>query len=365
MPEILQESHVLLKPKNHKSRLDHEFPTGAVLLCLVGIVFFSQGISAWKVMNLEHEKAALEADKRQYAHLKLKLPQLLSQKETLREEVLNLEGQAESLSIRQNTLQESVKTASSTAEELKIKIESSHTKIDELSAQYKERQKAMEDVSLQHKRLSDEVNSLDSRIKGFRLEITTTESQLNDLKKEEKQKESSVARLEAREEELNKLRSGLADILKDLKTDTVNFQTTNQEVTENLNTSIRSLDDAQQSIRTSQTKWDQQISGIQAAGAQTQEILARFNTEITELQKKRSELNNLQKSLEDMLSKLQGAEESAVAINKSIPIDIKGLKNDLLAALQQLKDLNSGQTLLQKQISEVLKAKTNSSEKGR
>ena len=42
------------------SALDRGFPTGTVLVLLVIIVIILQGISAWKVINLESERAAID-----------------------------------------------------------------------------------------------------------------------------------------------------------------------------------------------------------------------------------------------------------------------------------------------------------------
>ncbi len=42
------------------SALDRGFPTGAVLILFVVIIIILQSISAWKVMNLEGERAAID-----------------------------------------------------------------------------------------------------------------------------------------------------------------------------------------------------------------------------------------------------------------------------------------------------------------
>ncbi len=53
-----------LKPKKREgSRLDRGFPMGITLLVILGFVFFFQIISAWKIINLEREKAKYETDK--------------------------------------------------------------------------------------------------------------------------------------------------------------------------------------------------------------------------------------------------------------------------------------------------------------
>ena len=58
----MQSEHVSSGPpkKGKGSALDRGFPTGVVLILLVILVIILQGISAWKVINLESERAAIE-----------------------------------------------------------------------------------------------------------------------------------------------------------------------------------------------------------------------------------------------------------------------------------------------------------------
>lgn len=383
MPETVQEPPILSVPKKSKAYLDKGFPTGAVLLSLLAVVFLAQGLSAWKIMNLEHEKAALDADKRQYTNLKLELPKLESRKTELQKDVLSLQGEVANLSAQQQMLQDKVKMATSVSEDLQVKNEIVQSRLEDSNKRYEERKKEMEEVTAQHKRLSDESSSLDSKIKTFRLEIGTLESQLDNLRKEEKQRETNVVRLETREEELNKLRSSLSDIIVGLKTETVNFQKVNQDGKELFSSAIQSFDTAKQSVTTSLAKWDEQISSLRSAGAEAEthmresessfqtslgnlsktsaeaaQLMNRFEAEISELQKKQLTLNTLQQTLESVLSKLQRSEEQYLALSKSIPTDIKQLKGDLSSALEQLQDLKKSQKILEKQVGDALKGKS-------
>ena len=64
------ENTTLITPKERKgSYLDRGFPTGKALLVILGVVFFLQGISAWKIVNLEREKASFEAEKQNITSL--------------------------------------------------------------------------------------------------------------------------------------------------------------------------------------------------------------------------------------------------------------------------------------------------------
>ena len=81
------------------SALDRGFPTGAVLILLVTLVIILQGISAWKVINLESERAAiekkgalLEKDINDFDKLKRELPVLKGERDQLKKDIPKLEG---------------------------------------------------------------------------------------------------------------------------------------------------------------------------------------------------------------------------------------------------------------------------------
>ena len=61
----MQSEHVSSGPpkKGKGSALDRGFPTGAVLIVLVILIIILQGISAWKVINLDSEREDLEQRK--------------------------------------------------------------------------------------------------------------------------------------------------------------------------------------------------------------------------------------------------------------------------------------------------------------
>ena len=94
-PEM-QNKDVTSKPPNKRkgSALDRGFPTGFVLIVLVILIIVLQGISAWKVMNLDNERADLEKrkalfekEKKDYEYLSIKLPSLRSERYELNTEI--------------------------------------------------------------------------------------------------------------------------------------------------------------------------------------------------------------------------------------------------------------------------------------
>ena len=51
--------------KRLNTRLDKGFPASKIFIGILFLVFFLQGISAWKIMNLEKEKVFIDAQRQQ------------------------------------------------------------------------------------------------------------------------------------------------------------------------------------------------------------------------------------------------------------------------------------------------------------
>jgi len=109
----MQSEHVSSGPpkKGKGSALDRGFPTGIVLIVLVIIIIILQGISAWKVMNLDNERADLEKrkalfekEKKDYEYLGIKLPSFRSERAELNAEIPGLKGIVDDLERRRGNL---------------------------------------------------------------------------------------------------------------------------------------------------------------------------------------------------------------------------------------------------------------------
>jgi len=125
------------QPKKAKgSALDRGFPTGTVLILLVIIVITLQGISAWKVINLESERAAiekkgalLEKDLNDFEKLMRELPVLKEERDQLKKDIPELEGTKNNLIIQVANLERQLAQARETierskeAEKIKIDLE--------------------------------------------------------------------------------------------------------------------------------------------------------------------------------------------------------------------------------------------------
>ena len=118
------------------SALDRGFPTGAVLILLVILVIILQGISAWKVVNLESERAAiekkgalLEKDINDFDKLKRELPILKGERDQLKKDIPKLEGTKHDLARQVANLERQLAQARETierskqAEKIKIDLE--------------------------------------------------------------------------------------------------------------------------------------------------------------------------------------------------------------------------------------------------
>ena len=94
----INEDTTLKTPKERKgSYLDRGFPTSKALLVILGVVFFLQGISAWKIINLEREKASFEAERQNFHLLKQQLPDLQKTTSDLEMKKLELQGNVDTL----------------------------------------------------------------------------------------------------------------------------------------------------------------------------------------------------------------------------------------------------------------------------
>nr|MBL0732039.1 hypothetical protein [Desulfobacterales bacterium] len=86
------------------SALDRGFPTGTILILFVIIIIILQSISAWKVLNLEGERAAidkkealLEKDRNDFDQFQRDLPLLKSERNQLKKDIPELEGTKDDL----------------------------------------------------------------------------------------------------------------------------------------------------------------------------------------------------------------------------------------------------------------------------
>ena len=118
------------------SALDRGFPTVAVLILFVILIVILNGISAWKVINLDSERAAiekkgalLEKDINDFDKLKRELPVLKGERNQLKKDIPELEGTKHDLIRQVANLEKQLAQARETierskeAEKIKIDLE--------------------------------------------------------------------------------------------------------------------------------------------------------------------------------------------------------------------------------------------------
>jgi len=230
-PTIQDGNASLLSPKRRRgSALDQGFPTGKLLLRLVALVFILQGIAAWKVMNLERERetltrrqALLVKDIEDYKVLTGKLPELRRERGDMEVTLPVLKAEVDALQKQRD---------SSRQELLEIEEKARST-----STQYKAIQKRMDDLSKEIGSLEAEFSSktsgkqqLTQDIKNFEEQRRDSEARKmnldNEIKKREsqaKELEVQVSRLQARHEVLQKETERLTGPSSDLARLTTNL----------------------------------------------------------------------------------------------------------------------------------------------
>ena len=177
-PEM-QGKNVASRPpdKRRGSALDRGFPSGAVLIVLVILVIILQGISAWKVMNLDNErvdlekrKAFFEKEKKDYEHLRIELPSLRSERDELNAKVPGLKGEVSNLERRrQNLLREKAEaeaiiTKTKEANEIHAALQAS---VDSFKREIENKTSEIRILSGPTSQLQKHVNDFDTVVKNL------------------------------------------------------------------------------------------------------------------------------------------------------------------------------------------------------
>lgn len=262
------ENTTLITPKERNgSYLDRGFPTGKALLVILGVVFFLQGISAWKIINLEREKASFEAEKQNFNSLKEQLPELQKiisdlegKKAEFQGEVNTLKSDVNALEIRRNQFIEDVKHHEQKLNKLKSDNEFYENKLKTSENLLSERKKACDDALIFQKKLNDESSALESKIKVYTSDVNTLQEMINKLQEEGKSLTAKIVRLETREDELQKMNTEFSNVIVNLKTGSAKFEQYQNEAKVNLKSANQTFEDATQNMRSSAAKLDQEVA---------------------------------------------------------------------------------------------------------
>ncbi|WP_347274609.1 hypothetical protein [Candidatus Kuenenia sp.] len=264
----INEDTTLKTPKERKgSYLDRGFLTGKVLLVILGVVFFLQGISAWKIINLEREKASFEAEKQNFNSLKEQLPELQKiisdlegKKAEFQGEVNILKSDANALEIKRNQFMEDVKHHEQKLNKLKSDNESYENKLKTSENLLRERKKLCDNALVFQKKLNDESSALESKIMVQTSDVNTLQERINKLQEEEKALTVKIVRLETREDELQKMNTEFSNVIVNLKTGSTQFEQYQNEAKVNLKSANQTFEDATQNMRSSAAKLDHEVA---------------------------------------------------------------------------------------------------------
>jgi chromosome segregation ATPase len=211
--------------------LDRGFPSGKILLGLVVLIILLQGIAAWKVVNLEQEKAAvarsraiLEKDIKDHEYLTRELPGLKSETSEMESKLWHLRGEVADREKQRTSLKAELSELEKRAQEHRAASEQSeatrsalertigalkgeiHDKTSELSQLKQDIENLRTQQNLVTKRKSD----LEGEVKKLDIEVSKLQTRRNVL-------EGEITRLTGPGSDLAKSTENLKMILDEIK----------------------------------------------------------------------------------------------------------------------------------------------------
>ena len=355
------ENTTLITPKERKgSYLDRGFPTGKALLVILGVVFFLQGISAWKIINLEREKASFEAERQNFHLLTQQLPDLQKTTSALEMKKLELQGDVDTLEKRKTMILGELKQFEQKANDLKSANEFTESRLKNTDNLLTERKAKCDELQAQQKKFNEEVSVLESKIKEHNFELNALQERVNKLRGEEKDIEVKIVRLETREDELRKLNTEFSSVIANLKSGSTEFTQYQNEVKISLKSATNALEDTTKTMRGSIAKIDHEVTnlknstdGFNQKQIAMAEIQNKFETAITKVENSAEglsagKLNIAAQTLEDatknMRNSVTNLDQEVTNLTKS-SIDLKNgvdqSTNNLKASVDQLSNVST------------------------
>ncbi len=345
-------------PERKGSYLDRGFPMGKTLLGILGVVFFLQSLSAWKIMNLEREKASFEAERQNFHMLKQQLPDLQKTTSDLEMKKLELQGVVDTLEKRKTMILGELKQFEQKANDLKSANEFTESRLKNTDNLLTERKAKCEELQVQQKNFHEEVSALESKIKEYNLEFNALQERVNKLRGEEKGLEVKIVRLETREDELRKLNTEFSSVIANLKSECTEFAQYQNEVKINLKSATSVLEDTTQTMRGSIAKIDHEVTnlknstdGLNQKQIVMSEIQNKFETAILKVENSAEglsagKLDIAAQTLEDATKNMHSATikfDQEFANLKSSAADLKNgvdqSTNNLKASVDQLSNV--------------------------
>lgn len=382
------ENTTLITPKERKgSYLDRGFPTDKALLVILGVVFFLQGISAWKIINLEREKSSFEAEKQNFTSLKEQLPELQKiisdlegKKAEFQGEVNTLKNDVNALEIRRNHFIEDVKLNEQKVNKLKSDNEFYENKLKSSENLLSERKKACDEALISKKKLNDECSTLESKNKVYTSDVNTLQERIKKLQVEENSLTANIVRLETREVELQKMNTEFSNVIVNLKEGSSKFEQYQNEAKDNLKSANQTFEDTTQNMRSSAAKLDQEIAYLKGIAenlgnkvnlsadtlktsieklsnisVQSTKLIDTMAEETASFQQKQTTIAEIQSTFVTLLKQIESSAAGFAADKSGLQETFVKLKEEASGAIKKIGELRDINVKLQKEFDSLSK----------
>jgi chromosome segregation ATPase len=217
--------------KRRSSALDRGFPSGKILLGLAALIILLQGIAAWKVVNLEQEKATvtrlralLEKDIKNYEYLTRELPGLKREWGETEANIRHLQGEVTALEKQRAGLKAELPELEKRTQELRAASEQSEAtrsaldktsgalkgEIHDKTSEVSQLKQDIENLRTQQNLVAKRKSDLDGEVKKLDIEVSKLQTRRDVL-------EGEITRLTGPSSDLAKGTENLKIILDEIK----------------------------------------------------------------------------------------------------------------------------------------------------
>lgn len=350
-----------LKPKKREgSRLDRGFPMGIILLIILGLVFFFQIISAWKIINLEREKVIYETDKQIFENRVKLRPELEREIEEFKVKRIELQGKINDLEKMLAKVKDTLNENKQKSDELKLDNEMHGKRLEDTRGLFIQadtaRAQALKERNMRKnetneliamlKELQDDENALKKRLRELKDEKVAYDSSIDSLRKKEIELE---VRLAIRKDELQKLQnannaltgiiSNLDNRYKEIGQSNIRFENAIKDLKDTSGTISKSAQEFEQTQSVSKTKLESAIKDLENTSSDISNSAQDFTQSQSEANAKFKEavdnLKNESSELERTTTKIDLATDS---LNKNVEqlFKMRGALADLSTKIIEL-----------------------------
>jgi len=297
--------------KRRSSALDRGFPSGKILLGLAALIILLQGIAAWKVVNLEQERAAvarsrailekdikaLEEDKKIHGLLLRDLPGLKAEVSDLKTERSRLQGDVEKEEKRLAGLKAELPEVEKRVQELRAIIEQSATtisalektigtlkgEITEKTPELSQLKQDIENSRTQQKLLEERKGVLNSAVNKLEKEVSILETKRDVFQAEIKRLTAELDRLTGPSSDLAKSIDIFKSILEELKKSPAMVDAAINQVIIGMNGQIDKLRDANSNVGATNQELQKTQKVLSLSTGELSQTLVDFKTPVKTL----------------------------------------------------------------------------------